>query len=197
MTTVSIALPVDSKHWKNFSYIKLPSTDNATKSRMTFYILHPYRRASTRNNMSKFTIVFCVQCYVSVITEKYDLSFQLTYQTVTFDFQTNAKRHHALLDMSRIKQTVVLDLRTSNILISVLPTIGQLISKTFISKRIQRDTQVRTSTQRIPFIRRKIEMGKCSSPVTAVHASGASKWPISPFIPASAIFVGKTGKKMR
>ena len=39
--------------------------------------------------------------------------------------------------MSRVQQTVVLDLRTSNILISVLPTIDQLISK-----RIQRYTQV-------------------------------------------------------
>ena len=88
--------------------------------------------------MSKFTIVFRVQCYVSVITEKYDLSFQLTYYTLAFDFQTSAERH-ALLDMSRIQQTVVLDLRTSNILISGLPihTIDQLISK-----RIQRDTQV-------------------------------------------------------
>ena len=37
----------------------------------------------------KFTItVFRIQCYVSVITEKDDLSFQLTYQALTFDFQT-------------------------------------------------------------------------------------------------------------
>ena len=56
------------------------------------------------------------------------------------------------------------------------------------------NTERYSSTQRIPFIRRKIEMGECSSPVTAVHASGASKWLISPFIPASAIFLGKTGK---
>ena len=86
--------------------------------------------------MLKFTIVFRVQYFVSVITEKYDLSFQLTYHTSAFDFQTSAERH-SLLDMSRKQQTVVLDLRTSNILISVLPTIDQLILK-----RIQRDTQV-------------------------------------------------------
>ena len=83
---------MNSKHWKNFSYIKLPGTDNQTKSRMTFYILHPYRRASTRNNMSKITIVFRVQCYVSAITEKYDLSFQFTYHTLAFDFQTTCGR---------------------------------------------------------------------------------------------------------
>ena len=59
---------------------------------MTFYILHPYRRASTRNNTSKFTIVLCIQCYVSVITEKYDLSFQFTYHTLVFDFQTTCGR---------------------------------------------------------------------------------------------------------
>ena len=86
--------------------------------------------------MSKFTIVFRVQCYVSVITEKYDLSFQLTYHTLAFDFHTSAERY-ALLDMSRIQPTGILDLRTSNILTSVLPTIDKLISK-----RIQRETQV-------------------------------------------------------
>ena len=64
--------------------------------------------------MSKFTIVFRVQCYVLVITEKYDLSFQLTYHTLAFDFQTCVEKH-APLDMSRIQQTVLLDLRTSNI----------------------------------------------------------------------------------
>ena len=56
----------------------------------------------------KFTIVFRVQCYVSVITEKYDLSFQLTYHTLAYDFQTSAEGH-AVLDMSRIQQTVVLE----------------------------------------------------------------------------------------
>ena len=70
-----------------------------------------------------------IQWYVSVITEKHDLSFQLTYHALTFDFQTTSAEGHALLDMARI-QTVVLDLRTLNILILVLPTIDQLISKT-------------------------------------------------------------------
>ena len=77
------------------------------------------------------TIVFRIRCYVSVITEKYDLSFQLTYHMLAFDFQTANEEGQALLDMSKIQQTVVLDLRTSNIFISVLPTIDQLISKTF------------------------------------------------------------------
>ena len=54
------------------------------------------------------TIVFRVRCYVSVITEKYDLSFQLTYHTLAFDAEGQA-----LFDMSKIQQTVVLDLRTS------------------------------------------------------------------------------------
>ena len=76
------------------------------------------------------TIVFRIRCYVSVITEKYDLSFQLTYHTLAFDFQTANAKERALLDMSKI-QTVVLDLRTSIILISALPTTDQLISKTF------------------------------------------------------------------
>ena len=37
-------------------------------------------------------------------------------------------------------------------------------------------------------------MGECSSPVTAVHASGASKWLIWPLIPASAILWAKQEK---
>ena len=111
-----------------------------------------------------------IQCYVSVITEKYDLSFQLAYHTLAFDFQTTSAEEQALLDMSKIQQTVVLDLRTSNILISVLPTIDQLISKTFHLEGNQRilKTKRYTENTKIPFIRRKIEMGECSSPVTAV-----------------------------
>ena len=68
-------------------------------------------------------------------TEKYDLSFQLTYHhTLAFDFQTTNAEEQALFDVSKIQQTVVLDLQTSNILISALPTIDQLISKTFLLK---------------------------------------------------------------
>ena len=67
-------------------------------------------------------------------TEKYDLSFQLTYHTLAFDFQTRNAEEQALFDMSKIQQTVVLDLQTSNILISALPSIDQLISKTFLLK---------------------------------------------------------------
>ena len=74
------------------------------------------------------TTVFRIRCYVSVITEKYDLSFQLTYHTLAFDAEGQA-----LFDMSEIQQTVVLDLRTSNILISALPTIDQIICHEKIS----------------------------------------------------------------
>ena len=111
-----------------------------------------------------------IRCYVPAITEKYDLSFQLAYRTLAFDFQTTSAEGQALLDMSKIQQTVVLDLRTSNILISVLPTIDQLISKTSHLEGNQRilKTKRYTKNTKIPFIRRKIEMGECSSPVTAV-----------------------------
>ena len=111
-----------------------------------------------------------IQCYVLVITEKYDLSFQLAYHTLAFDFQTTSAEGQALLDMSKIQQAVVLDLRTSNILVSVLPTIDQLISKTFHLEGNQRilKTNRYTENTKIPFIRRKIEISECSSPVTAV-----------------------------
>ena len=101
-----------------------------------------------------------IQCYVSVITEKYDLSFQLTYHTLAFDFQASAKRHHVLLDMSRIQQTVVPDLHTSNVLISVLTTIDRLMSKTVHLEGNQSilKTKRYTENTKIPFNRRKIEV---------------------------------------
>ena len=103
------------------------------------------------------TIVFCIRCYVSVITEKYYLSFQLTYHTLAFDFQTANAEEQALLDMSKIQQTVVLDLRTSNILISALPTIDQLVSKTFHLEGNQRVLKTkRYYIQKIPFIGEKL-----------------------------------------
>ena len=80
------------------------------------------------------------------------------YRTLTFDFQTNAERH-ALLDMSRIQQTVLLDLRTSNILISVLPTIDQLISKTC---HLEGNQRIPRGIQKIPFIGEQIEMVNAS-----------------------------------
>ena len=49
-------------------------------------------------------IVFRIRCYVSVITEKYDLSFQLTYHTLAFDFQTANAEEHALFNMSKEQQ---------------------------------------------------------------------------------------------
>ena len=128
---------------------------------MTFYILHLYCREMYGNTCQ----ISQIQCYVSVITEKYDLLFQLTYHTLAFDFQTSAKRHHALLEMSRIQQTVVLDLRTSNILISVLPTIDQLVSKTCHLEGNQKILKTKRYTENTLF-RRKIEMvnvSRCSS----------------------------------
>ena len=70
--------------------------------------------------------------------------------------------------MSRIQQTVVLDLHTLNILISVLTTIDQLILKTFHLEGNQRilKTKRYTENTKIPFNRRKIEMvnaSRCSS----------------------------------
>ena len=61
----------------------------------------------------RFTVVFRIQCYVSVITEKDDLSFQLTYHMLTFNFQITNAEGHALLNMSRVQRTVVLDLRNA------------------------------------------------------------------------------------
>ena len=97
-------------------------------------------------------IVFRIRCYVSVITEKYDVSFQLTYHTLAFDAEGQA-----LFDMSEIQQTVVLDLRTSNILISALPTIDQIICH---KKNHFKDNQrilktKRYCIQKIPFIGEK------------------------------------------
>ena len=88
-----------------------------------------------------------IQCYVSVITEKYDLSFQLAYHTLAFDFQTTSPEGQALLNMSKIQQIVVLDLRTSNILSSALPTIDQLISKTFHLEGNQRILKTKRYTE--------------------------------------------------
>ena len=90
--------------------------------------------------------VLRIRCYVSVITEKYDLSFQLTYHTLAFNFQTTNAEEQAPFDMSKIQQTVVLDLQTSIFFISALPTIDQLISKSFLLKT------KRYCIRKIPFI---------------------------------------------
>ena len=70
--------------------------------------------------------------------------------------------------MSSIQQTVVLDLSTSNILISVLSTIDQLIQRLFISKAI-REYKIQRGIHKIPFIDEKIEMGECSSMQQFTH----------------------------
>ena len=67
-------------------------------------------------------------------TEKYDLSFQLTYHTLAFDFQATNAEEQALFDMSKMQQTVVLDLQTSNILISALPTMTSLFQRPSLAK---------------------------------------------------------------
>ena len=56
------------------------------------------------------------------------------YHTLAFYFQTTNAEEQDLFDLSKIQQTVVLDLQTSNILNSALPTIDQLISKTLLLK---------------------------------------------------------------
>ena len=184
---------MNSKHFekKHFSYPN-DLVHVATKSQLTHtfcirIVEKAYGKACQIHDSTSQ-----IQCYVSVITEKHDLSFQLTYHTLTFDFQTTSAEGHALLGMSTI-QTVVLDLRTSNILILVLPTIDQLISETCrleCNQRIQRDTQVHREHPSSA----KNRDGERSSPSTAVHASGASKKLTLPFVPASVIFVDKTGK---
>ena len=115
-------------------------------------------------------------------TEKYDLSFQLTYHTLAFDFQTTNAEEQALFDMSKIQQTVVLDLQTSNILISALPSIDQLILKTFLLK-----------TKRYCCIRKYPSLAKnrgdqCSSPDIADHPSDTPRLLLSPSVPGSANF---------
>ena len=50
---------------------------------------------------------------------------------LAFDFQTTNAEEQALSAFQDYNRQVVLDLHTSNILISALPTIDQLISKTF------------------------------------------------------------------
>ena len=193
MTTISIVPPVNSKHFEknNFSY---PNNlvHVATKSQMTYTFRIRIVEKAYGKTCQIHDSISQIQCYVPVITEKHDLSFQLTYHTLTFDFQTTSAEGNALLDMSRI-QTVVLDLRTSNILVLVLPTIDQLISKTCHlegNQRIQRDTQVHREYPSSA----KTRDGERSSPGTAVHAPGAFKKLTSSFVPASVIFVDKTGK---
>ena len=86
---------------------------------------------------------------------------------------------------------MVLDLRTSNILIPVhyLP----------ISSVATKDLHFKENTE----VHRKYPSsaknrdGECSPPGTTVHASGESKKLISPFVPASAIFVDRTEKYNR
>ena len=75
---------------------------------------------------------------------------------IDFDFQTTSAEEHALFNMPRMQQTILLDLRASNILISVLPTIDQLISKTFHLEGNQRI--LKRGTQKILFNRREIEV---------------------------------------
>ena len=91
---------------------------------------------------------------------------------------------HALFNMSRIQQTVVLDLRTSNILVSVLPTIDQLISKTFHlegNPRIQNTNRYTENTLHW----RKHRGGERSSMQQFTHPVHPKKL-ISLFVPASA-----------
>ena len=96
---------------------------------------------------------------------------------------TTSAEEDALFNMSRIQQTVVLDLRTSSTLISVLPTTDQLISKTFHLEGNQRIQNTKRYTENTLHWR-KIEVvnaPRCSSS----RIRGPKKL-ISPFVPASA-----------
>ena len=70
------------------------------------------------------------------------------------NFQTANAEEHALFNMSRIQQTVVLDLRTSTILISVLPTIDQSLRKTCHFEGYLREYKMTQNT----LYRRKLKM---------------------------------------
>ena len=91
----------------------------------------------------------------------YHFNLRITRWPLTF----RQERKNALLDMSRIQQTVVLDLHTSNILIIVLPNIDQLISKTCRLEGNQRILKTKRYTENTLY-RRKIDMvnaPRCSS----------------------------------
>ena len=149
MTTVSIASPVDSKHWKNFSYPN-DLVHVATNSQMTYYlatqnlyILHPYRRESIR---------------------KYDLSFQLTYHTLAFAFQTISAEGH-ICSTQYVKNTTNSCTRPTYFKYTNFSTTyhRSAHSKDLSSRRQSENTK--RYTENTPY-RRKIEMSnapRCSS----------------------------------
>ena len=97
----------------------------------------------------RFTVLLHIECYVSVVTEKDDLRFQLTYHAffLTFYFQTKNEERRAptygtFYDFLIRKNNVL------NILISVLPTYQlSCQERLIISKAIQEFR----GAQRIPF----------------------------------------------
>ena len=97
--------------------------------------------------------------------------------------------------MSRIQQTVVLDLRTLNTLISVLPTIDQLISKTFHLEGNQRIQNTKRYTENTLHWRKK-RGGERSSMQQFTHLVHPKKL-ISPFVPASAAKREKYYRQLR
>ena len=157
---------MDSKHFKkNFSY-PTDLVHVASISRMTS------------------AIVFRIRCYVSVITEKYDLSFQLTYHTLAFDFQTANAEEHALFNMSKEQQCRPTYFKYTDYSTTYHRS-AHLAKEIFISKAI-REYKIQRGTvyRKYPSLAKNRD-GECS--LMQHHASGASKkWLISPFIPASA-----------
>ena len=128
-------------------------------------ILHSYRRKSTGKDISYLPL--CIQCYVSVVTEKDDLPFQLAYHAffLTFYLQTNNAERHALTQ--HVKSTTGRSTRTtqctlydflirkkyvSNILISVLPIHQLSCQERLIISRAIKEYR---GSQRIPFIGEK------------------------------------------
>ena len=114
----------------------------------------------------------------------YHFNLRITRWPLTFR-QRIMQKNTLYSTCREYKQTVVLDLQTSNILISALLTIDQLISKTFHLEGNQRILKTkRCCIQKYPSLAKNRD-GEYS--LMQHHASGASKkWLISPFIPASA-----------
>ena len=134
------------------------------------YILHPYRRKSIRKDISDLRLR--IQCYGSLVTEKDDLPFQLTY--------------HAFFLPSTFRQRMRKDEYTD-------------FSTTYLSVQLPRKTDHFKSNQRIQMYtqntlhRRKIEMMKAPLLVQQfthpVHPNSSYR-----FSYLLRQFVDKTGK---
>ena len=97
----------------------------------------------------RFTVLLRIECYVSALTEKDDLRFQLTYHAflLAFYFQTKNEERHAPT-YGTFYDFLIRKNNVSDILISVLPTYQlSCQERLIISKAIQEFR----GAQRIPF----------------------------------------------